>query len=86
MTPGQEETLGNIIGRLVKGEPRPGPPWTHTIRQPEPVQDENGDWYTPLEPTHTLRAYTCPEFPAGQTPAERVKAILDAAGFGTEGR
>lgn len=45
---------GEILHAFVNAEPEPGPPYVHTVTGPEQVQDEDGEWYVPIVPTHTL--------------------------------
>lgn len=45
---------GEILHAFVNAEPEPGPPYVHAITGPEQVQDEDGQWYVPIVPTHTL--------------------------------
>lgn len=58
MEPEHEEALGALLGHILHDEPEHGPPYVHTFRPPEPIQDENGEWWTPIEPSFTLAAHT----------------------------
>lgn len=48
------EAMGEVLHSFLNAEPEPGPPYVHTFADPEQVQDEDGEWYVPLVPTHTL--------------------------------